>query len=137
MASRLTTFGLNSMARAFTQASGYSASRFARTLAIDDSSVGFAAGDDALNDGGAVANEFDVAFDATPSAPSAGAVTMVATVPAASGILVHRRASWHDDTVTNVTTSSTTLLMGVDGFALTKTGDFSMSYTGVVQLATV
>lgn len=123
------------MLRAAAQATGYSSSRYWRTLSVDDSTVGFADTDTALNSGGAVTTEADFAFDATPAAPSGGAMTMTATATAAARTI--KRFAIHDDTTTNVTTSSTTLMMGVDGFSLTQTVDFSITFTSVVTVTSV
>ena len=132
MADIVTTNGLQRvLVQAFQATAGsgptYNVARFIRTLAIDDQAGAFAAGHDQLNDAGAVANEFDVAFD---SATQSGVVTtVVATIPSGSGNFTIRRVSMHDDTTTNVTTSSTTLCMGIDGQSLTKTSDFSITFT--------
>lgn len=106
----------------------YGAARHIQTLAIDDSSNAFAAGDTALNSGGAVSNEFDVVFDTTPT-ESGQTITHTATIVTGSGNFTIRRVSLHDDTAANVTTSSTTLVGGIDGQSLTKTADFSMTFT--------
>lgn len=90
--------------------------------------MAFAAGDTALNTGGAVANEFGAAFDSTPTR-SGQTVTHLMTIPVGSGNFTIRRIALHDDTTANVTTSSTTLFAGVDGQSLTKTSDFSIAFT--------
>lgn len=99
-----------------------------QVMSVDDSSNAFAAGDTALNTGGAVTNEFDAAFDSTPTA-SSQTVTHIMTIPTGSGNFTVRRIALHNDTATNVTTSSTTLISGVDGQTLAKTSDFSLAIT--------
>lgn len=106
----------------------YNVARFIRTLSIDDQASAFADGHDQLNDRGAVSNQFDVAFDATPS-QSGSITTVVATIPSGSGNFTIRAITLHDDTVANVTTSSTTLCMAIDGQTLAKTSDFSITFT--------
>lgn len=128
MANRVVNAGLQRIGDTASQTSGYSASRYIRTMSIDDSSNAFVAGDTALNSGGAVSNEYDVAFDSTPTR-SGQVVSHVATIPVGSGNFTIRRIALHDDTAANVTTSSTTLVAGVDGQSLTKTSDFTMTFT--------
>ncbi len=106
----------------------YNVARHIQTMSFDDSTVAFAAGDTALNSGGAVANEFDAAFDVTPTR-AGQAVTHVTTVPTGSGNFTIRRIATHDDTAANVTTSSTTLVSGVDAQSFTKTSDFTFEAT--------
>lgn len=114
----------------------YSAARqWGQTLAVDDNATGFAAGHTNLLSAGSITNEFDVVLDFTPTRGAGVAVnTYTATVPAGSGNFTHKRASWHDDTPTNVTTSSTTLNGGVDGLSLAKTVDFSMQYVATLTV---
>lgn len=136
MASRTVTAGLQRWIKQMFQASGYSATRHAQVLSLDSSTVAFAAGHTALDSGGAVADEFDVAFNSTPTF-SGGTVTMVAVIPAASGNFVIRRIAIHDDTATNVTTSSATLVAGIDAQSLTKTSDFILTITLEVTVTNV
>lgn len=128
MANRVVNAGLNRIADTASQTSGYSASRYIRTLSIDDSSNAFTATDTALNSGGAVTNEYDQGFDSTPTR-SGQVVTHVSTIPTGSGNFTIRRIALHDDTAANVTTSSTTLVAGVDGQSFTKTADFTIQFT--------
>lgn len=107
----------------------YSDSRNIQVMSFDDSTVSFAATDTALNSGGAVSNEFDAAFSATPTESGTATITHTANIPTGSGNFTIRRIALHDDTTTNVTTSSTTLVAGVDDKSLTKTSDFSMDVT--------
>lgn len=106
----------------------YSASREIQVLAVDDNSTGFGSGNTALDDVGTVTNEADAAFDNTPSRTDE-IVTHEATFSTGVANFTHRRVSLHDDTAANVSASSDTLVTGVDGFALTKTSDFEMTYT--------
>lgn len=97
-------------------------------MSFDDSSVAFAAGDTALNSGGSVTNAYDQVLDSVPT-ESGQTITCVATIGTGSGNFTIRRIALHDDTTTNVTTSSSTLFGGIDGQALTKTVDFTMAIT--------
>lgn len=106
----------------------YSASRQIQVMAFDDNASGFAAAHTNLLSAGSIANEFDAAFDATPTR-SGQTITHITTIPTGSGNFTIRRISLHDDTATNVTTTSTTLVSGVDGQSLTKTSDFTLAAT--------
>ena len=128
MANLIVSQGLQRIADTISRTSGYSVSRYIQTLSIDDSAVAFTAGDTALNSGGAVTNEFDVAFDSTPTR-SGQTVTHLATIPTGSGNFTIKRIALHDDTAANVTSSSTTLVGGVDGQTLVKTSSFSITFT--------
>ena len=97
-------------------------------MSVDDGSVAFAAGHTALNSGGAITNEYDQVLDATPTR-SAQTITHVMTIPVGSGNFTIRRIALHDDTAANVTTSSSTLCVGIDGQALQKTSDFTLQFT--------
>jgi hypothetical protein len=96
-------------------------------MSVDDSSTAFGATDTALNSGGAVTNEADVAL-ATPTR-SGQVVSHVGTFGTGVANFNIRRIALHDDTTGNVTTSSTTLVAGIDGQSFTKTSDFSMVFT--------
>lgn len=104
----------------------YSDSRNIQVMSFDDSAVSFAATDTALNTGGAVTNMFDAALSSTPTESGTATITHTANIPTGSGNFTIRRIALHDDTTTNVTTSSTTLVAGVDDKSLAKTSDFSM-----------
>lgn len=125
MASIITNQGLQRIGIQASQATGYSASRQIQTMAVDDSASSFASGTTTL---GSPSNEFDAAFDSTPSR-SNQTITHVMTIPTGSGNFTIKRVSLHDDTATNVTGSSSTLVGGVDGQSLTKTSDFSVAIT--------
>lgn len=106
--------------------------RHVQTFMVDDSSVAFAVGHNALNSGGAIANFVEQVFDGTPAEALVGnnavvTVTTTLAIGTANFATPHRRYSNHDDTLANTSDSSSTLVFGADGFALTKTGDFSMS----------
>lgn len=103
----------------------YSAVRQIQVMAFDDNASAFAAAHTNLLSAGSIANEYDGAFDAAPTR-TGQTITHTHTVPTGSGNFIIRRISLHDDTATNVTTSSTTLVSGVDGQSLTKTADFSL-----------
>jgi hypothetical protein len=99
------------------------------SMSIDDSSTAFAAGDTALNSGGAVTNEADADFDATPTR-SSQTVSHVATF--GTGVFntnVIRRIALHNAAAASVSSSSTTLIAGVDGQSLTKNSSFSVTIT--------
>ncbi|HEX9831661.1 MAG TPA: hypothetical protein VGA66_01015 [Mycobacterium sp.] len=137
MAAKIVTRGLRRIGVQASQATGtipYNVARHIQTMSVDDSSVAFAAGDTALNSGGAVTNEFDAAFDGTPTETGA-IVTGVMTIPTGSGNFTIRRIALHDDTDTNVTTSSTTLVGGIDGQSLAKTSDFTLAFTVTIAYA--
>lgn len=109
----------------------WDSARYVRTMSIDDQSSGFLDTDQDLDRAGGltVSNEYDAAFDATPSDPSGNAVSHVMTVPTGSGNFTIRRIALHDDTAGNVTVSSNTLHSGVDGQSWTKTSDFTVTPT--------
>ena len=128
MASIVVNQGLIRCGKQTFESTNYNAARNVQVMSVDDSTVAFAAGDTALNTGGAVTSEFDAAFDATPT-ESGQTVTCVMTVPTGSGNFTIRRLAEHDDVAGTVSTSSTTLFAGVDNQALTKTSDFSLAIT--------
>ncbi len=109
----------------------YSATRHIQVMSVDDGTVAFAAGHTNLESGGAVANEYDAAFDAAPIS-SGRTVTWSMTVPTGSGNFTIKRIANHDDTATNVTDTSITLCMGVDNQTLQKTSDFSLRIDNVL-----
>lgn len=108
----------------------YSAARQIQVMAFDDNATGFAAGHTALNSAGSITNEFDQAFDGAPTR-SSQTTSHVCTLAAGAGSqnFTIKRLSVHDDTVANVSSSSTTLCAGVDGQTLAKTVDFSLAAT--------
>lgn len=134
MASLVVNNGLQRIAVQASQATAgsgptYSATRHIQTMSIDDSTVAFAAGDTALNTGGAVTNEFDQILTAGTVVRTGQTVPHQTIVPTGSGNFTTKRIALHDDTAANVTTSSATLCSGVDGQTLTKTTDFTMQPT--------
>lgn len=96
-----------------------------QTMAVDDGSTAFAAGQTTLLSPG---NLFDLSFDATPTR-SSQTISHVATVPTGSGNFTIRRISLHNGTTSSVTGGSSFLVAGIDGQSLTKTSDFSMTIT--------
>lgn len=97
-------------------------------MSWDDSSNALAAGDTAANSGGAVTNFYDQAFDSTPTR-SSQTITHVSTIPVGSGNFTIRRILMHDNTAANVSSSSASLVCGVDGQSLAKTSDFTLATT--------
>lgn len=132
MASRVVDNGLQRIAVQASQVTAgtpaYSATRHIQVMSWDDGTVAFAAGHTALNSGGAVTNEYDKVFDSVPTR-SSQTVTHLSTIPLGSGLFTIKRIALHDDTEANVTTSSTTLVAGIDGQSLTKTADFTLAVT--------
>lgn len=98
------------------------------SMSVDDSTVAFVAGDTALNSGGAVTNEADLDFDATPTR-SNQTVSHTATFGTGTANFTIRRIALHNAAAASVTTSSTTLVAGIDGQALAKTADFTLAIT--------
>lgn len=128
MAAIVVNQGLLRIGQQAFESTNYNAARNIQTLSIDDSSNAFAATDTALDSGGSVTNEFDQAFDSTPT-ESAQTITTVTTIASGDGNFTVRRIALHDDTAANVSSSSTTLCAGIDGQSLTKTSDFSLELT--------
>lgn len=102
--------------------------RAIQSMSVDDQGTGFSATDDALDDAGAVSNEADADFDSTPSR-SGETFSHTATFGTSEANFEIQRVALHNDTAANVSTSSTTLVGGVDGQSLTKTSDFSLTVT--------
>lgn len=98
------------------------------SMSVDDSATAFAAGDTALNSGGAVTNEADLDFDATPTR-SSQTVSHVATFGTGAANFTIRRIALHNAAAASVSTSSTTLVAGIDGQSLAKTSDFTLAIT--------
>lgn len=113
----------------------YSATRQIQVGSVDDSTVAFAAADTALNTGGAVTTMFDQVL-LTPTRATQ-VITHTWTIAVGSGNFTIRRVALHDDTTTNVTTSSTTLVAGIDGQSLTKTTDFTLQFTVTLTYTSV
>lgn len=129
MAKIIVNRGLLRIGQQTSESTNYNAARNIQTMSVDSSSNAFTATDTALDSGGAVASEFDAAFDATPTESGTATITHVMTIPSGSGNFTIRRIALHDDTAANVTTSSTTLVAGIDGQSITKTSDFSLEIT--------
>lgn len=131
MASIVVNQGLQRIGINASQATGYAAGRYIRSMAVDDSATAFTATTTTL---GSPTNEADVDLDSTPSI-AAQTVTHVATFGTGVANFNIKRISLHDDTAANVTGSSSTLVAGIDGQSLTKTSDFSMTITVTVAYA--
>jgi hypothetical protein len=93
-----------------------------QTLAVDDSTTAFTATD---TNCGSPTNFFDKAFDATPTR-SSQTVSHVATLTTGEYNQRIRRVTLHNDTTSNVTGSSNTLVAGIDGLDLLKQNTFSL-----------
>lgn len=128
MVSRVLNRGLVRIGAQASQSTSYNVARHVQVGSVDDSAVAFAQTDTALNTGGAVTNMFDQVFGATPT-ESGQTITHTWTIATGNANFTHRRVALHDDTTTNVTTASATLVAGIDGFSLTKTADFTVTYT--------
>lgn len=132
MASRVVNQGLQRIAVQASQVTAgtpaYSATRHIQVMTWDDGAVVFGATDTALNSGGAITNLYDKVFDSVPTR-SAQTVSHVSTIPLGSGNFLIRRIALSDDTETNTTTSSTTLVAGIDSQSLTKSADFTLQVT--------
>lgn len=125
MASIVVNRGLLRIGQQAFQSTNYSVSRYIQVMSVDDSVTALAAGTTTL---GSPTNEFDAVFNSTPT-ESGQTITCIMTIPTGSGNFTIRRLCEHDDTATNVTGSSTTLVSGVDAQTLTKTSDFSLAVT--------
>jgi hypothetical protein len=96
-----------------------------QSLAVDDRATGFAAGDTSLN---SPANVAVVAFDSTPTR-SGQTVTHLGTFATGAANFIIKRISLHNAAFGSVTASSTTLYGGIDGQSITKTSDFTVTFT--------
>lgn len=106
--------------------------RYLMTMSVDDNANNFAAADTALNTSrGAITTEFDKLLDALATIASQ-TISFTCTLATGEGNMVIRGIAWHDDTATNVTTSSATLIAGIAGQSLTKTSSFSLAITGQI-----
>lgn len=128
MATLIVNRGLLRIGQQASQSTNFSATRQIQVMAVDDATGAFAAANTKMNDGAGFTQEFDAAFDATPT-ESGQTITHVMTIPTGSGNFTIRRASLHDDTAATVAAASVSLVGGVDGQALTKTSDFTLAIT--------
>ena len=100
-------------------------------MSFDDSTVAFAAGDTAANSGGAITNFQGNALDSTPTGSAATTpyvVTHLCTLTTGQfNTFTVKRIAAHNSNAP--TASSTTLISGVDGFAITKQSTFSLTPT--------
>lgn len=101
-----------------------------QTISVDDQSSAFLATDQDLDRAGGltVTNMFDQAISPDPTR-SSQTISHITTIPTGSGNFTIRRIALHNDTAANVSTSSNTLVAGVDGQSLTKTSDFTITFT--------
>jgi hypothetical protein len=128
MAAIICNRGLLRIGQQASESTNYNAARNIQTMAVDDASEAFLAADTKMDDGTGFTQEFDAVFDATPT-ESGQTITHVMTIPTGSGNFTIKRISLHDDTAGNVTSSSATLVGGVDGQSITKTSDFTLQIT--------
>ncbi len=107
----------------------YSSARQIQVGTVDDQASAFLSTDQDLDRAGGltVANMFDQVL-VTPTAVS-NVVTHTWTIATGSGNFTIKRIALHDDTTTNVTTASNTLVCGIDGQSLAKTSDFTLAIT--------
>ncbi len=129
MAKKIVNRGLLRFGQQSSQSTNYNVARFIRTMSVDDGTVAFASTHTALNSGGAISNAYDQALDSTPTESGTATITHVCTFGTGVANFTIKRLTLHDDTAANVTTSSTTLVCGIDGQTLTKTADFSLAVT--------
>ncbi len=109
--------------------------RYLMTMSVDDNASNFAAADTALNTSrGTVTNEADQLFDALATR-SSETISMTTTFATGTANFVHKGLALHDDTATNVTSSSSTLNAGIAGQSITKSSSFSLAYTMRITLS--
>lgn len=100
-----------------------------QVMSVDDRAVAFVAGDTTL---GTPTNEFDDAFDVTPTR-SGQVISHLMTLATGEGNFGAgnpiRRIALHNDVAGSVSGTSTTLVAGVDGQSLQKTSDFTLAIT--------
>lgn len=132
MASIVVSNGLQRIGVQSSQATGtgvtYSATRHIQVMSVDDGTVAFAAGHTALNSGGAITNEYDQAFDSTPTRTNQ-TITHIMTIGTGNGNFTIKRIAMHDNVVGSVDATTATLVCGVDGQTLGKTSDFTLAIT--------
>src|SRR5882672_12068661 len=112
--------------------SSQTTTRYIMTMSVDDATGNFEAAHTAINGAGGTArtitNEFDALLDAFATR-SAQTTSHVMTIPTGSGNFTIRGIALHDDTATNVTNSSNTLVAGIAGQSIVKTSSFSLAIT--------
>lgn len=128
MASLVVNRGLLRIGQQAFQSTNYSATRNIQVMAVDDATGAFLAANTKLNDGTGYTQEFDQVFTATPT-ESGQTIICSTIIPTGSGNFTIRRISTHDNAAGSVDGTTTTLVSGVDGQALTKTSDFTMTPT--------
>lgn len=104
--------------------------RYIMTMSVDDGTVNFATTDTTLSTGGTPTNEFDQLLDgfATITAQVATHIMTIAGTSAYDGLTI-KRIALHDDTVANVTKTSTTIVCGIDQQTLVKTAGIAFALT--------
>ena len=125
MASIIVNRGLLRLGQQSFKSTNYNVNRHIQTMSFDDSATAFTAAATGL---GSPTNEFDAAFDVTPT-ETGQTIICTTTIPTGSGNFTIRRIAEHDDTAANVTGASATLVGGVDAQNLTKTVDFALAAT--------
>lgn len=105
----------------------YDVARYVQSMSIDDASGSFAAANTKLDDRAGYSQQYDANLDATPTRTSQ-TIEHVMTVPTGQGNFRVRAFALHDDTGTNVTSTSTTLIAGVDGVDITKNSGVTAIY---------
>lgn len=135
MAAQVVTLGLLRIGQQASESTNYNAARNIQTMSVDDQASAFLASDQDLDRAGGltVANAFDKVLDSTPTEAAPAVITHICTFATGEANFTIKRIALHDDTAANVTTSSNTLVAGVDGQSLTKTSDFTLAIT--VKLA--
>lgn len=112
--------------------SSQTVTRYLMTMSVDDNATNFAATDTALNSSrGAITNEYDQLLDALATR-SNQTISFTTTIATGNGNFTIKGIAWHDDTATNVTSSSATLIAGIAGQSITKTSSFSLAITGSI-----
>jgi hypothetical protein len=96
-----------------------------QSLAVDDDTDAFGSTDTTL---GSPASVAVVAFDSTPTR-SGQTVTHLGTFAVGAANFTIKRISLHNAASGSVSGSSTTLYGGIDGQSLTKTSDFTITFT--------
>ncbi len=121
----LQRFGVQSSQATSGAGPTYNVARHVQVKSWDDSSTAITSATTTLS---SPTNEYDAAYDTTPTRTNQ-TITTLMTVPTGSGNWTGRRVCDHDDTATNVTGSSSTVVAGVDGQVLVKNADFSVALT--------